>query len=296
MAGKMSRPGRCGLLSPAHPPGASRKVGRSTTGRSSGVSLRSTYTSPVVPEGMAGDARCGPVSGCPVPLPLAPPPVARRRCHPESVLSANRPPFPKLDSAPVARTSVLAPFTLTRLPVPTSDWRLRTEWFRGSSWGAPWTRPVPRCPWPPASRRLGASKLVLIRSPHRLPGARRFCAAPPLAAPVARCSSLRSVASRPVRSRLRRVDSSRFPLPSARRLRSEDSVIQPRLACAPRYVAYLREPETPGQGVFSNPQGYPRTFSPIPRNLVFVHCSYTGMPPAVPSKSSPSLTDPPPYG
>jgi hypothetical protein len=54
--------------------------------------------------------------------------------------------------------------------------------------------------------------------------------APPLAAPVARCSSLRSVASRPVRSRLRLVNQSRFPLPSARRLRSEDSVIWFRLA------------------------------------------------------------------
>jgi len=136
---------------------------------------------------------------------------------------------------------------------------------------------LPRCPWPPASRRLGTSKLLPRCSPPRLPGARRFGAAPPLAAPVARCSSLRSVASRPVRSRLRLVNQSRFPLPSARRLRSEDSVIQPRLACAPRYVAYLREGITPGQGVFLNPQGYPRTFSSIPRNLFFVHCSCTGM-------------------
>ena len=138
---------------------------------------------------------------------------------------------------------------------------------------------LPRCPWPPASRRLGTSKRLPRCSPPRLPGARRFGAAPPLAAPVARCSSLRSVASRPVRSRLRLVDSSRFPLPSARRLRSEDSVIQPRLACAPRYVAYLREGITPGQGVFLNPQGYPRTFSSIPRNLHVVHRSCTGMSP-----------------
>ena len=192
----MSRPGRCGLLAPAHPPGASRKVGRSTTGRSSGVSLRSTYTSPVVPEGMAGDARCGPVSGCPAPLPLAPPPVARRRCRLEPVLSANRPPFPKLDPAPVARTSVLAPFTLTRLPVPSLDDasgpmvpRVQLGCPRGSA-GA--SRPV--APGKPAARGLEA---VPVRSPPRLPGARRFGAAPPLAAPVARCSSLRSVASRP---------------------------------------------------------------------------------------------------
>ena len=274
----MSRPGRCGWLAPAHPPGASRKVGRSTTGRSSGVSLRSTYTSPVVPEGMAGDARCGPVSGCPAPLPLAPPPVARRRCRLESVLSANRPPFPKLDPAPVARTSVLAPFTLTRLPVPSlggaSDRRVL-----GCSWGAPVASAgasLPVASGKPAARGLEA---LPLRSPPRLPGARRFRAAPPLAAPVARCSSLRSVASRPVRSRLRLVDQSRFPLPSARRLRSEDSVISPRLACAPRYVGYLRERITAGQGVFLNPQGYPRTFSSIPRNLLFFHRSCTGMSP-----------------
>lgn len=83
----------------------------------------------------------------------------------------------------------------------------------------------------------------------------------------------------PRRSRLRLVNRSRFPLCSARRLRSEDSVIQFRLACAPRYVAYLRERITPGQGVFLNPQGYPRTFSSIPRNVRVVHRSCTGMSP-----------------
>ena len=57
----------------------------------------------------------------PGPLPMAPPPVTRQRCRSEPVLSANRPPFPKLDPAPVARTSVLAPFTLTRLPVSSFD-------------------------------------------------------------------------------------------------------------------------------------------------------------------------------
>ena len=214
---------------------------------------------------MAGDARCGPVSGCPAPLPLAPPPVARRRCRLESVLSANRPPFPKLDPAPVARTSVLAPFTLTRLPVPSLGGASEPNGSSGAVGVPPWPRPVaslPVAPGKPAARYLEA-------------------VAPLLAAPVARCSSLRSVASRPVRSRLRLVDSSRFPLPSARRLRSEDSVIQPRLACAPRYVAYLRERITAGQGVFLNPQGYPRTFSTIPRNLLFFHRSCTGMSPVL---------------
>ena len=125
----------------------------------------------------------------------------------------------------------------------------------------PWPRPVLRCPWPPASRRLGAPKL-LLRSPLRLPGARRFEAwlhAPPESPPP------------------------REPEPfspcSARRFRSEDSVIQFRLACAPRYVAYIRGPITPGQGVFSNPQGYPRKFPSIPRNTGVVHRSCTGKSP-----------------
>ena len=177
-------------------PGAARGHEASTDGRPAGVSLSLDLTSPVVPEGMAGDARCGPVSGCPAPLPMAPPPVARRRCRLESVLSANRPPFPKLDPAPVARTSILAPFTLTRLPVPSlggaSDRRVL-----GCSWGAPVAlagASLPVASGKPAARGLEA---LPVRSPPRLPGARRFRAAPPLAAPVARCSSLRSVASRP---------------------------------------------------------------------------------------------------
>ena len=211
---------------------------------------------------MAGDARCGPVSGCPAPLPLAPPPVARRRCRLESVLSANRPPFPKLDPAPVARTSVLAPFTLTRLPVPS---------LGGAS--------EPKGPRVQLGCPRGLGRCLAARGPRQAGGPWPRSCARPLAAPVARCSSLRSVASRPVRSRLRLVNQSRFPLPSARRLRSEDSVIQFRLACAPRYVAYLRERITPGQGVFLNPQGYPRTFSSIPRFLHFVHRSCTGMSP-----------------
>ena len=192
----------------------------------------------------------------------APSPVTRQRCHPEPVLSANRPPFPKLDPAPVARTSILAPFTLTRLPVPSFRWRLRTEVLLGSSWGAP-------------VASAGASLPVASGKP----AARCTEAAVPLAAPVARCSSLPSVASRPVRSRLRLVSRSRFPLCSARRLCSEDSVIQPRLACAPRYVGYIRECIMPGQGVFSNPQGYPRSFSSIPRKVRLVHRSCTGMSP-----------------
>jgi hypothetical protein len=59
-------------------------------------------------------------------------------------------------------------------------WRLRTEWFLGSSWGAP-------------VASAGASLPV---APGK-PVTRCTEAAPLLAAPVARCSSLQSVASRP---------------------------------------------------------------------------------------------------
>jgi hypothetical protein len=203
-----------------------------------------------------------PVAGCPAPQPLAPLPVARKRCPFEPVLSANRPPFPKLDPAPVARTSILAPFTLTRLPVSSLD---------GAS--------EPMVPREQLGCPHGFGRCFAARGPRPKPATRCTEAAPPLAAPVARCSSLRSVASRPVRSRLRLVNRSRFPPCSARRRCSEDSVIQSRLACAPRYVGYIRECIIPGQGVFSNPQGYPRTFSSIPRIFSVVHRSCTGMSP-----------------
>jgi hypothetical protein len=52
-------PGRCGRLAPAHPPGATQKVERSTTGRSSGVSLRlDLFTSPVVVPRRGLGGRC----------------------------------------------------------------------------------------------------------------------------------------------------------------------------------------------------------------------------------------------
>jgi hypothetical protein len=243
-AEKVSRPGRCGLLAPAHPPGATRKVGRSTTGRSSGVSLRSTYTSPVVPEGSAGDAHVGPGAGRPAPQPIGA--ITGRPVTMPLRAGLVGEPTSVPEAGPCSGCPDQHPGAVHADPVARAlvRWRLRTEVLRGSSWGAPVASA--RASLPVASGK---------------PAARCTEAAVPLAAPVARCSSLRSVASRPARSRLRLVSRSRFPLCSARRLCSEDSVIQPRLACAPRYVGYTRECITPGQGVFSNPQGYPRTFS-----------------------------------
>jgi hypothetical protein len=60
-------------------------------------------------------------------------------------------------------------------------WRLRTEWFLGSSWGAP----------------VASARCLAARGHRPKPTTRCTEAAPPLAAPVARCSSLQSVASRP---------------------------------------------------------------------------------------------------
>jgi hypothetical protein len=114
----------------------------------------------------------------PGPLPMAPPPVARRRCRSEPVLSANRPPFPKLDPAPVARTSVLAPFTLTRLPVSSLD---------GAS--------EPKGPRVQLGCPRGLGRCLAARGPRQAGGSVPRSVAPLLAAPVARCSSLWSCSS-----------------------------------------------------------------------------------------------------
>ena len=71
-----------------------------------------------------------------------------------------------------------------------------------------------------------------------------------------------------------------FPSPSTLRLRSTDSVSQPRSACAVRYVAYLRGRETPGQGVLLNPQGYPPNFLFTHKKCCVIHRSCTGLPTA----------------
>jgi hypothetical protein len=83
------------------------------------------------------------------------------------------------------------------------------------------------------------------------------------------------VASRSDRIRSRLVNRVRFPSPTTRRRSSKDSVSRSRLACAARYGSHSREPETPGQAVLSNPQGYPPNFRPIPRIFSRVHRAFT---------------------
>jgi len=255
---------------------------RSTTDRSSGVSLRSIITSPVVPMARRAMPVFGRRSGRPNPLPFDTvhrSPDARglaeshhRRTghgldaeHPVSSATrrpsrsgraagcpvavplrprrpANRTPLPEsepgLSASRPRRPST--PFTLTRFPVP-SMWRRRA----GSS-GAVGVlhRPRPGNPVPVAPGRPAA------RYPER-------------------------VVFRSVRTRFHLVDRTRHRAPITRRCSSNGSVSRPRSACAARYVVYPRGRETPGQEVFSNPQGYPPKFSSIPRIVRFVHLRYT---------------------
>lgn len=75
---------------------------------------------------------------------------------------------------------------------------------------------------------------------------------------------------------LRLVERTRERSATLRGAMLSDPVVRSRLACAFRYVHHSREHETPGQAVFSNPQGYPPKFPAIPRISSFVHRPFTG--------------------
>ena len=126
---------------------------------------------------LPGSAADGATTGCPVTVPLRAGLVGEPTSVPEAGPCSGCP-----DQRPGAVHADPVARAIAR-------WRLRTEWFLGSSWGAP-------------VASAGASLPV---APGK-PVTRCTEAAPPLAAPVARCSSLRSV---PLRSPLR--------LPGARR-------------------------------------------------------------------------------
>lgn len=167
--------------------------------------------------------------------PVAVPP--RPRCP------ANRTPLPESrPGLPASRLRRLStPFTLTRLPVPSDGdaaGRRRREQL-GCPLGL---GPVTLCPWPPVARRLGTQSEWFL-------------------APSGPASASWT---EPV-----------IELGSPEGVRVLDPVSRPRLACAARYESYSRERETPGQGVFLNPQGYPPNFSSIPRNWSVVHLPYT---------------------
>ena len=196
MAENESGPGRCCLPEPAHPPGATRKVERSTTGRSTGVSLRHDPHRPSFSRGSAaGDAAFGQSAGCPTLLPSirhprspgsnAPPRPGRLVAQPplpESrpgarlpgplPLSAHRspgtvPPRPRrLVAQPPLPESELGPRLPGPLPLdavhadPVSHviaGRRRT-FATGIVGGPRCRRPELRGPWLPVARSLGASK------------------------------------------------------------------------------------------------------------------------------------------
>jgi hypothetical protein len=258
-------------------PGATQKVERSTTDRSSGVSLRSIITSPVVPEGSAGDARFRPSARLPEP-------VAVR--HRSSVARCPQPPFrPSANRLP-SRSRVHG----GRLPDLVTPWPCRR--FPGRC-AAP--TPVPGEPDPVAgvgARSAGKPAPSPLGAVHADPVARALDAGaaeprpreqlgcsfglgpvtlrpwPPVAR---RLGAQSEVVSRSVRTRSRLVDRVRFPPPTTRRCSMKDSVSRPRSACAARYEGHFRERETPGQAVFLNPQGYPPNFSSIPSFSSVVH-------------------------
>lgn len=127
---------------------------------------------------------CRPVAGCPAPLPLAPPPVARKRVPPGSVRSVARPPSPSWALVRLPVPWPVAPFTLTRLPVPTPVAPGPNIDLR-SSWGAPSVvRPVAS---PPVSAGKPAARYVEALAP--------LLAAP--GCPVARRRGTRGFSSRP---------------------------------------------------------------------------------------------------
>ena len=102
---------------------------------------------------LPGSVAAGATTGCPATVP----PRAGLVGEPTSVLEAG--PCP---GCPDQRPGAVHADPVARA---IARWRLRTEGSSGAVGVPPWPRPVPRCPWPPASRRPVASK--------RCPSARR---------------------------------------------------------------------------------------------------------------------------
>jgi hypothetical protein len=235
----LSGPGRCSWLAPAHPPGATRRLERSTTGRSSGISLRlEPNTSPVAPYGSAGDARLGPVIVLPLacPLPARSARLPEPRCRTRTGLQ-----FPSTfasggSSGPVARTFV----TLLRTRLPVS---------RPVALDAVHANPVNRAI---AWRRLSLVVVavgVLPRPWSRVPLRPR--------SPVARRLGASELASRSDRNRFRLVVWGRFPLPSAARLPVQSSFCRLGLSApvgmrSPVRVIHSRTENPRSSGIFES--------------------------------------------
>ncbi len=266
-------------------PGLTRKVERSTTGRSSGVSLpldlhiarrarRRGGRCPFRPD----DRQAGPAAvrlaptGHPAATAAPTAATGKPGLRPRSrspVCQANPAPLP-LDAIHRQSRRRCRPGSFGRLP----DLRPRSSRTRSAG------RTRLRCPFDavhadPVARAIAG--VAVLRSPEQLGCSfdLRSVRTSTSHHRQAGGSSWRLVASRPYRTRFRIVSRVRFPPRSTRRSVSKDSVSRPRCACAPRYGAHLRGHETAGQEVILNPQGYPPNFSLFPRNARIVHRPFT---------------------
>jgi len=285
----------------AHPPGASQTGGASTTRSIDGRSLHHdrTHRPSCAPKrDAAGDALFRPTPGRTPAAAVRPalransadlPPRPRR--------SANRPPSP--ESRPGSRRSGSLPLRRhigCPMPVPPRPHRPADP---ASIVGDPRPgHPPKRAPLPEWRSRLPVARLVEpLDAVHADPVSQVVALAPPglvsnrtvgvscsrpsrnfvtrlAGCPAGRATKHGGFMPRP--EPLCLVERTRERSASLRRAVLSDPVVRSRSACAFRYVHHCREWETPGQEVFSNPQGYPLNFSGIPRNSSLVHRSCTG--------------------
>lgn len=298
-----NRPGRCCQLAPAHPPGATQKVERSTIGRATGVNLHlDLVTSPVVPPKGCG-GRCplsGHTTGEPALLPFgrcsrlprfAPAPARRpvaRSPNPESELGVPVSPSPVAPRRHIGHPMTVPDFDVSsRLPGrrcrrPSDRVGRRTDLrHRRRDPGLSANRPRwPLTPWPrrPANRtvemappdwRTSGAVGVLRSSSSQVTPPLRTAGKPIVRGDEAGGFSLRP---KPLPPRGR----DRDPCPVRPEGRPGNQPVSPsRCACALRYEDYCRERKTPGQEVFPNPQGYPLNNPSIPRISAFIHRAFT---------------------
>jgi hypothetical protein len=178
-------PGWCCRLAPAHPPGAPRRLGWSTTGRSSGVSLPLDLHIARRAERLGG--RCpfaARSAGCPAPVAAGAPSGCPETVTPPA--RSDRLPDLRLRGWALVRLPgpwPMTPFTLTRLPVPTP------------------VTPGPNVPPEQLGCPLGVRPVALPPVSTGKPAARYVEALAPLLAapgcPVARRLGTRGFSSRP---------------------------------------------------------------------------------------------------
>ena len=192
-------PGRCSQLAPAHPPGATQKVERSTTDRSTGVNLRHDHhIARRAPKGSAGDARfpagrpvarthCRSTSptGCPAAVAA---PTSMAGC-PTSVTGVGA----RCDRSPDLRCSsaphIGCPMTMPPRPL-RSVARPPLPEFEARSSGCPAPSPLGVVHADPVARAVAVTPPTLaLGSSWGAPSASSRCTSPPAASgcPATRC-------------------------------------------------------------------------------------------------------------